>query len=349
MTDNEKTPQLKVFSSTLLEQTDIKAPSFVVDRFMPCGLGALAAQPKTGKSWLGLDLALSVATGQDFWGMPTRQGSVLVLALEDSAYRLKERLNSLGGTFPPNLNFVLRDTLTLRNGLVNQLSQWTESAPEPALIIIDTLGRVRGFGSGRNVDAYNLDTGLYSGLQELAIKKGISILGVTHQRKQGSIILDDQFERITGSNGLFALCDFVWLIAGKRTDHEKTLHVTGRDIEQGAFKITFNGTRWTMLGNADDLEKTQRVDGYLQSPLRRTILELIHASGTWSGSATTLMELTNQSQGTSFDNARAFGFALSKINDLLLEIDQIKFERAAGGYFGRDYTFKHVKKPCSSC
>lgn len=339
---NKEIPPLKTFSSTLLEQTDINPPAFIVDRFMPCGLGALGAQPKTGKSWLSLDLGLSVATGQDFWGMKTRAGNVLILALEDSGYRLKERLNLLGGTFPPNLDFVIRDTLTLRNGLINQLAGWIESAESPSLIIIDTLARIRGIGGSKNTDAYNADTALYSGLQELALKSGIAMLAITHQRKQGSILLDDEFERITGSNGLFALCDFVWLITGKRTDREKTLHITGRDIEQGTYKISFDGCRWSMLGSAEDMEKQHRIDNYMDNPIRKTIIELLRSSGTWSGSATALMKKTNLISGTDFDNPKAFGLAVAKIKDLLLDVDRISFEQASGGYYGRDYHFRFI-------
>lgn len=336
---NKEIPPLKTFSSTLLEQTNIEPPAFIIDRFMPCGLGALGAQPKTGKSWLSLDLGLSVATGKDFWGMKTRSGNVLILALEDSGYRLKERLKMLGGTFPPNLSFVIRDTLTLRNGLIHQLSGWIESVEKPSLIIIDTLARIRGIGGSRNTDAYNQDTALYSGLQELALKSNIAVLAITHQRKQGSILLDDEFERITGSNGLFALCDFVWLITGKRTDREKTLHITGRDIEQGTYKIAFDGCRWSMLGSTEDMEKQHRIDDYMESPIRKTILELLRLSGSWSGSASALMYQTNRYTDANFDNPKLFGLALSKIKDFLSDIDHIAVEQDQGGRYGRDYRF----------
>jgi RecA-family ATPase len=48
------------------------------------GLSLLAGPPKVGKSWLSLDLALSVAGGgKAFGAIPVQPGPVLYLALED--------------------------------------------------------------------------------------------------------------------------------------------------------------------------------------------------------------------------------------------------------------------------
>ena len=51
--------------------------------------------PKVGKSWMVLLLALQVAKGEPLWNLPTKQGTVLYLALEDSQSRLQDRLNRL--------------------------------------------------------------------------------------------------------------------------------------------------------------------------------------------------------------------------------------------------------------
>ena len=58
------------------------------------------AAPKTGKSWLVMDLALSVALGKDWIGFPCEQGKVLIIDNElhpaTTAYRFRSMLAKLG-------------------------------------------------------------------------------------------------------------------------------------------------------------------------------------------------------------------------------------------------------------
>jgi hypothetical protein len=56
----------------------------------------LAGRPKHGKSWLALDLALGVGTGGAVLGdVACTNGPVLYLALEDSPYRMRARVEAL--------------------------------------------------------------------------------------------------------------------------------------------------------------------------------------------------------------------------------------------------------------
>ncbi len=56
----------------------------------------LAGPPKIGKSWLALNIAISVATGTKAFGhFETVKGMVLYLAYEDSERRLNQRLNMI--------------------------------------------------------------------------------------------------------------------------------------------------------------------------------------------------------------------------------------------------------------
>lgn len=60
-----------------LLENPLEQPGWVVDDLIPCGLTLFAGDPKIGKSWLGLDLALHVASGEPFWGFATAKGTVL--------------------------------------------------------------------------------------------------------------------------------------------------------------------------------------------------------------------------------------------------------------------------------
>jgi len=73
---------------------NIKKPKYLVQGVLTEGAcGFIAGEPKCYKSWVGLDLALSVATGADFLGAFRIQnpGPVLYIQEEDPAPTLKNR------------------------------------------------------------------------------------------------------------------------------------------------------------------------------------------------------------------------------------------------------------------
>jgi RecA-family ATPase len=65
-----------------------------VPGLLPVGLVMLAGRPKQGKSWLALQMAVAVGTGGKLLGQDVPEGKTLYLALEDSARRIKSRLES---------------------------------------------------------------------------------------------------------------------------------------------------------------------------------------------------------------------------------------------------------------
>ena len=123
---------------------DIPAPKFLIKDILPMGLGALTAPPKFGKSWMCLDIAVSVATGTDFLGFPTTKSEVIYLALEDGKFRLKDRTIKVGGE-PVRLEdldglYVSREAPTMTHGsLLEWLQEEVLDKPKVKLIIIDTL------------------------------------------------------------------------------------------------------------------------------------------------------------------------------------------------------------------
>ena len=72
--------------------TVYKPIEFVIDGLLAQGLYILAGAPKVGKSWLALDMCLSIAKGEKILGLKTSQGTALYLCLEDSYVRIQNRL-----------------------------------------------------------------------------------------------------------------------------------------------------------------------------------------------------------------------------------------------------------------
>ena len=80
-----------VEAETLLYEP-LEKPSFVVDGLIPTGLSLFCGSQKIGKSWLMLKLCLCVSQGLPLWDMPTKEGDVLYLCLEDTFFRIQDRL-----------------------------------------------------------------------------------------------------------------------------------------------------------------------------------------------------------------------------------------------------------------
>jgi hypothetical protein len=71
--------------------------TWVLQSYLPeGGLILLAAFPKVGKSTFAYHLAIAVARGEEFLGFATRQGAVLILAVEEHPRDVKVRLLKLG-------------------------------------------------------------------------------------------------------------------------------------------------------------------------------------------------------------------------------------------------------------
>lgn len=339
--------RLNTFSAADLAGAVIPQTPFIVQQILPCGLTAFAAPPKTGKSWLCLALADAIATGSTFWGYPVTAGAVLYLALEDNKARLQSRLRAIGSRMPDNLYMVCRNAMTLDDGLIDQMREWITDHPDTRLIILDTLQRVKG-AAAWGQDAYGGDYHKYSPLQEFAVESNIAVLVVHHFRKQGNMPADDVFEMFSGSMALLAASDCAWAISGKRGSEEMNFHLTGRDVTDTEFKITFDKdtSRWKMLGNSEQLMEQRKLDEYNTSPIVKTIRELVkEAGGRWIGSGELLLnEIAKRTETIPAVNTTALAAMIKDMREQLLKQDHITFTHGSGGRKGRDYTFETTQQ-----
>lgn len=84
--DNMK--KLETKSCEEIMSTAYKPLAYCVDGLLTQGLYLLAGAPKVGKSWLALDICMSVAKGEDVLKHRTNIGTALYLCLEDSYHRI---------------------------------------------------------------------------------------------------------------------------------------------------------------------------------------------------------------------------------------------------------------------
>jgi hypothetical protein len=208
---------------------------WVVPELLPDGLALLAGPPKLGKSWMVLDIAISVALGRPVLGREVEQGDVLYLALEDNWRRLQGRARTVlaGAPAPDRLELWTRAG-TLTTGLVPEIETWISEQKTPRLVIIDTLGRVQE-GSAW-VDAkdggYADAVSALSGLQEVAAARGVAVVVITHTKKGGWANGADPLEAVLGSQGYAGTADAVLVLKRERGEAGGELFVTGREIAE---------------------------------------------------------------------------------------------------------------------
>ena len=216
--------ELKMYSSEYIMNTPMKPIEYCVDGLISQGLFILAGAPKVGKSWLSLDMCLSIAKGGKVLGKETSCGHVVYLSLEDSLIRLQNRLYELTDDPSDNLHFAIMAE-SISNGLPEQIEYCRKRFDDLKIVFIDTLQMVRN----ESESSYSSDYKELSVMKALADKLGIAIVLVHHTRKCSD---SDPFNMISGSTGLSGCVDgSMVLIESKRGSRKAKLYCVGRDIE----------------------------------------------------------------------------------------------------------------------
>ena len=229
--------ELKTVNCEQLMTTPLKPIEFCVDGLISTGLFILAGAPKVGKSWLALDIALSIAKGEKVLGRETKQGTALYMCLEDSYTRIQNRLFELTSEPSDNLFFAIMAG-TLGGVLEKQIENFKSQHTDLKIIIIDTLQKIR---SGDEA-SYASDYKELSVLKNLADKLKIAILLVHHTRKCRD---NDPFNMISGTTGISGCVDgSMVMIEKQRGSGETILHCVGRDIENLELHLKRDGVRW---------------------------------------------------------------------------------------------------------
>jgi hypothetical protein len=218
------------------------------------GVTVLAGAPKVGKSWLVLGCGLAVAgpgaaLGKLWCNEPR---PVFYLALEDGDRRMQDRCRILlDGKYRPrgSAEIPARFTYLTRvrpGAIVATISEYLDACGklEP-LVIIDTLGRVlppADYGE----TAYGRDYRIMTDLKDLADAwPGTSLLISHHDRKAES---PDFVAAISGTNGIAGGADTVLLLTRPRGESSGLLHVTGRDVTEDSYAVSFDQGAWTLDG-----------------------------------------------------------------------------------------------------
>lgn len=122
----------------------------IKDRILPLGsLMFIWGEQETFKSWMVLDLAFSVASGQDWLLFETNEYPVLIINTELPDILYQERFNQVAdakGVLPPNLFIINTDVKFTSDKGFSELQMWCQqitstTGKAPGLIILDNLYR----------------------------------------------------------------------------------------------------------------------------------------------------------------------------------------------------------------
>lgn len=266
--------RLTRFTGSQLLSMTLPDPKWVVPGLLPEGFSILAGNPKLGKSWLALGIAIASATGGAVLGsIGVERGDVLYMALEDTDRRLQSRLRKILGEGARDADLSLLDIAIewprLDMGGVTKLERWLQEHPNARLVVIDTFQKIRGNGASSNSNAYGADYEAVSALKLLADRYGVAILAV-HHRKKGEGM--DDLESISGSYGLTGAADGIWSLKRERGRADATLFVTGRDVDEQELALKWDSLIgcWSVMGEASEYRLSQE---------RAEILEALRVSG----------------------------------------------------------------------
>jgi hypothetical protein len=257
--------------STIME-TDYPPIPEIVEGMLTPGMWFLAAKPKLGKSFLTMQLAHSVATGTEFLGRKTIQGSVLFVALEDTATRIKKRAEMCGYDKCKNIHFTFVSP-KLMDGLEEQLLQKAKELGDCKLIIIDTF--IRAKSSKKKIggnDSYEEASFLVDKFQRMLMEADVCCMSNTHDKKEKESKNDDKVNRMTGS-AAYQGQDGTWRLDRRRGGEgiysNTEFTIVARDLPEQEYELKLNQGTWEMIGVAERGEEHDK--------LTRNILQGVQA------------------------------------------------------------------------
>ena len=241
---SEHVPELSTMTLAELLDKRFDSPAWVIPNLLPVGLTILAAPPKTGKSLLALGLVLRVAYQVD-----GKRASGLYLSLDDSSERrLQARvLDILDGRPLEYGVWLTTSAATLDSGLLFQLAGWLKKHPGVRIVVVDALATIKAKRSSD--DVFKSDYAGLKGFQELALECGVAVVLLHHTRKRPD--QGDWVDRISGTLGIAATADALWLLERPRGSTRERLFVTSRDAPDTVLEVPLEDLlegEWAAVG-----------------------------------------------------------------------------------------------------
>lgn len=346
-------------SASEIMSLNIKPINWFVEDLFTTGLSIICGASKIGKSWFVQNLCLSIANGDKFLDKYTNKHTCWYMALEDDESLSQARLNKmLKGKQAPSNFFISYVIYTMEKldkdkpTLMEYITENVKRNPEIKLIVIDTFQKVRS-PALHGESMYAHDYRDISILKQLADELNISIVLIHHTNKMKDRDTDgDPFAKISGTNGLMASADCIFLLSKKRDEPTVDFTFTGRKIRYDTWTLcqNENDMTWSKIGTAEEEAQKKKLKEYHNNPYVITIKHLLASNnGDWCGSSTKFIEELGKLYPNGLPinpNPKSVGKELNLIATDLKSIDNIMhlYENPNGGINGRSHRFYYISQ-----
>jgi len=201
------TPPLPTLPVHALQQQPTQAPWLVQHLWGAAAVGVIGGAPKTGKSWLGLELAVAVASGSPCLGRfdVDTPGPVLAYLAEDALPAVRDRVDQLcqhRGLTLHGLDLHIITAPSLRLDLEDDRGALDQTLAhlQPKLLLLDPLIRLHRLDENSSAEI----SGLLGFLRQLNRRHNLAIALVHHMAKR---TCHDLGQALRGSSDLFAWID----------------------------------------------------------------------------------------------------------------------------------------------
>lgn len=251
-----------------LDQESSDSNFWLIDTFLSLGSNMLVGKSGQGKSILATQMAISVATGQDFLGRKVNQGVVLYHTSDEPEKLLKHRLNTqelrkhpLAHNFKPLIKDIEgnRWSINYLDGLEEQIKKL-----KPKLFVVDSLRSAIAQPQGLKETDEEIGQSI-NALKEICEHYDVSLLLVHHQRKNGE---GDALDSVCGHNSISSPLDCIWAIKPDMSRGKDARRLTliksriGEDLQEvylmlDTYSLTYNAPR---PHNAPEIIHPETVD-----------------------------------------------------------------------------------------
>lgn len=241
-------------------QKDYPEPIYLINKMLPRGhICLFAGKPKSGKTLMSEGIGISFSNGGKVFGsIDVEEGTVLMLALEDTPRRLKNNIQKM---LPPGHNANALQKLIVCFSIKKFQAGGEEELDalmtkhRPTMVIVDTLKKIRADVKNGNKTLYDVDYEAVDAFRPFAEKFNSTFIIITHLRKMEA---EDPFDCLSGSLGLTGAADSMWVL--QRRHGGMVLFGRGRDMEdfQKAAKLDPVTLTWQILGDADEVQSTSQ-------------------------------------------------------------------------------------------
>ncbi|NLT68115.1 MAG: AAA family ATPase [Acidobacteria bacterium] len=219
---NETIDPLPVVQASALEVPTVRTTWLIDQLWADRAVGVIGGGPKLGKSWLALDIAVSIASGTPCLGTfkVHATGPVLLYAAEDSASALRNRIETLARL--RNVDFtkldvrvITAESLRLDKAGDQDRLDATIALHRPVMLVLDPLVRVHAIDE----NVAGQVASLLGYLRTLQRRSGVAIGLVHHVKKNVSPATGGGYS-LRGSGDLYAWLDsFLYL----RKNHDQLI------------------------------------------------------------------------------------------------------------------------------